>query len=239
LAVLKDMYNGKPYSPPTTLSAAVSSDTTNIPVVDATVFPPAPNLAVISNYEIAETIRYTGISGNTLTGCVRGFQEGLSGYAWAADTTIARNFTEYDYEALKENIEEIHDEVGGKADTAAVSAELALKADKADVDLDLALKADKTELAAKATVYKFTAVLPSSGWGNTAPYTQTVNISGITAEMSPKGYFDTAYGAEMVKKTEYNKIDRIESFDGYAVFTCADEVTASPSMDLNVKVEVV
>ncbi|QNO17689.1 hypothetical protein [Caproicibacterium amylolyticum] len=33
-----------------------------------------------------------------------------------------------------------------------------------------------------------TAALPASGWSSTAPYTQTVNIVGMTADMDPHLY---------------------------------------------------
>ena len=94
-------YPGKINSPQTTLSAGINNAVTTIPVTDASVFPAAPNIATIGVDDLAETILYTGISGNTLTGCTRGFQGTAA--AWGINSKISRNFTAYDYDALRQN----------------------------------------------------------------------------------------------------------------------------------------
>ena len=102
---MKEMYKGKVNSPATLLVETIDSSVTSIKVADGSVFPEGPNVAVIGTDGNAETIKYEGINGNILVGCVRGFQGKAS--VWDKDTIIARNFTEYDLDAIQENILEL------------------------------------------------------------------------------------------------------------------------------------
>ncbi|OMD07173.1 hypothetical protein BJP50_31780 [Paenibacillus odorifer] len=72
-------------------------------MLDASKLPDAPNIATIGVDESAETIKYTGKSGNTLTGVTRGFS-GTVAKAWATGVGVARYFTAYDADALRENV---------------------------------------------------------------------------------------------------------------------------------------
>ena len=102
---MKKMYKGKVNSPQTQLIEDIGINTTNIKILDASVFPGGPNLAVIGNDAQAETIKYESINSNVLVGCVRGFQG--KAIAWKKDSVISRNFTEYDLDAIQENILEL------------------------------------------------------------------------------------------------------------------------------------
>ena len=102
---LTQMYDGKNNSPQTALSANITADDSVIPVSDISVFPSAPNLATIGNDDNAEVIRYTGISGSTLTNCERGFG-GTTKKSWDAETVISRQITKYDFDAIQGNITE-------------------------------------------------------------------------------------------------------------------------------------
>ena len=106
---LKPMYNGIPFSPQTELASGITAAATTIPVVDISVFPDAPNYATIGYDENAETVLYTDVSGNALTGVTRGI-EGTA-RVWASGEVIGRNFTNEDYSKLTNNIEEISKEV--------------------------------------------------------------------------------------------------------------------------------
>lgn len=97
------MYKGKVNSPHTMLVNAINSTQTSIEVIDSNVLPDAPNICTIGVGVDAETVAYTSIAGNILT-VERGFQ-GVA-LEWEAGTVVARNFTEYDYEALRSNIDE-------------------------------------------------------------------------------------------------------------------------------------
>lgn len=96
------MYPAIVNSPQTELSAAIDATQNTVPVTDATKLPAAPNLATIGGDETAETIRYTAISGNTLTGVTRGFQG--TARAWAIGSKVARNLTAYDIDTVRTNI---------------------------------------------------------------------------------------------------------------------------------------
>lgn len=100
---LMPMYPGQPNSPQTELAENIDETQTTIPLLDASVLPPGPNLAVIGGGEHAETVLYESIDGNNLINCTRGFQGVAS--SWQAGQKVARNFTAYDYDALRQNLE--------------------------------------------------------------------------------------------------------------------------------------
>ena len=102
MSSLTTMYAGKINSPATTLDGAINNSATTISVADASVFPTAPNIAVIGNGANAETILYGGISSNDLTSVTRGFQGTAA--SWSDGITISRNFTAYDYDTQRTNI---------------------------------------------------------------------------------------------------------------------------------------
>ncbi|NOU63183.1 hypothetical protein GC096_03870 [Paenibacillus sp. LMG 31461] len=111
------MYPALANSPQTELSAAITDVETTLSVVNAGLLPAAPNLATIGNDETAETILYTGISGNDLTGVTRGFQS--TAKSWSIGAQVSRNFTAYDHDTFKGNIEDLSvDLVAYKAETA-------------------------------------------------------------------------------------------------------------------------
>lgn len=96
------MYPAKNNSPTTVLTASLNSSDQTMTVENASVLPPAPNLAVIGSSDNAEIVLYTAISGNTVT-IVRG-QNGTTPGTWSAGSPVARNFTAMDHEAFRENI---------------------------------------------------------------------------------------------------------------------------------------
>lgn len=111
---MKEMFKGKVNSPETKLDGEIDAITINIKVENIECFPPAPNLAVIGIDAEAETIKYGSISGNILSGCVRGYQG--TAKPWNSGTIIARNFTEDDHASLIENINELEKNKANKTD---------------------------------------------------------------------------------------------------------------------------
>jgi hypothetical protein len=105
------MYQGMVNSPQTELATAVDDTQTTIDVQNGDSLPDAPNLAVIIGGELSETILYTEKTGNTLSGITRGFQGEARG--WSLGTKIARNGTEYDHKAFKDNIEDLQEQIEG------------------------------------------------------------------------------------------------------------------------------
>lgn len=105
-----DMYKGMVNSPETTITNDINAEDTIIYVLDETKVPEElPNLMTLGTGTSAETVKVLEVNGNALT-VERGFQG--TPRSWNAGTVIARNFTEYDYNALKVNIETLDREIG-------------------------------------------------------------------------------------------------------------------------------
>lgn len=111
---ISTMYKAMPGSPKTVLALQLSATATQMVVADASVLPAAPNICVVGSDETAEIISYAGKTGNNLTGLVRGLGDTVA-QVWDVDTIVARNFTSFDHDRFKENIETLQSE---KADAA-------------------------------------------------------------------------------------------------------------------------
>ena len=103
---LTTMYEGVNNSPKTSLASNITASDTTISLADASVLPDGPNIAVIGSTASAEVIIYSGKSSNTLTGCVRG-KGGTTASEWSSGTSVARNFTLMDYDAICDNIRDL------------------------------------------------------------------------------------------------------------------------------------
>lgn len=108
------MYPAVVNSPSTTLTAGISDSDTTIPVTELGVFPTAPNTATIGTGVLAETIYYAGKSAATgagnLTSVTREWNKtGTYGAkkAWLSGEVIGREFTAYDLDTAKANIEDL------------------------------------------------------------------------------------------------------------------------------------
>jgi hypothetical protein len=100
------MYPAKAGSPKTQLAVELSASATSMTLADATVLPPAPNLAVIGDDESAEVVSYTAINGNVVSGLVRALG-GTTASVWASGTDVARNYTSFDHDRFIENITDL------------------------------------------------------------------------------------------------------------------------------------
>ena len=103
---LSTMYPAQPNSPQTTLAADITAADTSMTVLDATVLPAAPNLCTIGDDENAEVVSYTTITGNVVSGLVRG-QSGTVASVWTEGTVVARDFTSYDHDTFIGNINDL------------------------------------------------------------------------------------------------------------------------------------
>lgn len=123
---LQDMFTAKANSPATTLTAQIAADATTLTVADGSVLPQAPNLPnllTLGSDEDAEVVKYSAISGNVVSGLVRGYS-GTTASVWGEGTQVSRQFTSYDHDTFISNIEALQDdvdtldtEVNGKQDT--------------------------------------------------------------------------------------------------------------------------
>lgn len=104
---LSTMYKAKPNSPQTTLAGDISAADTSMTVADATVLPTAPNLCTIGDDETAEVVSYTTITGNVVSGLIRG-SSGTTASPWTSGTVVARDFTSYDHDTFIDNINDLN-----------------------------------------------------------------------------------------------------------------------------------
>ncbi|MHA7962885.1 hypothetical protein ACX93W_01985 [Paenibacillus sp. CAU 1782] len=101
---MSTLYPAMVNSPVTELAAAIDGAATTITVLNGAALPDAPNIATIGQGENAETVMYAAKSGNTLSSVTRGFQG--TARAWSISSKIARNFTAYDYDTIREKLDE-------------------------------------------------------------------------------------------------------------------------------------
>ncbi|CAM3358717.1 beta-propeller fold lactonase family protein [Paenibacillus taichungensis] len=103
--MLETMYPAAVNSRQTELATDIDDTQTSFTVLDGSVLPPAPNQLTLGTDESAETIKYTGKTGNEITGVTRGFEGAAK--SWAAGTKLARYFTAYDHNTFKKNITDL------------------------------------------------------------------------------------------------------------------------------------
>ncbi|WP_339194557.1 tail fiber protein [Paenibacillus sp. FSL P4-0176] len=103
--MIKTMYPAAVNSRQTELATDIDDTQTSFTVLDGSLLPPAPNLLTLGTDESAETVLYTGKTGNEITGVTRGFESGA--VSWAAGTKLARFFTAHDHDTFRENIADL------------------------------------------------------------------------------------------------------------------------------------
>lgn len=135
---LSTMYKAKPNSPQTTLAADISAADTSMTVADATVLPTAPNLCTIGDDENAEVVIYTTITGNVVSGLIRG-ASGTTASVWTAGTVVARDFTSYDHDTFIDNINDLNSNKLDSVNWGDIGGTLA---DQSDLNTALGNKAD-------------------------------------------------------------------------------------------------
>lgn len=174
------MYAGVNNSPQTTITAEITASAQEIPVLSVAGFPEAPSLATIGTDENAEVIRYNAISGNSLTGCERGFN-GTTAKVWPADTLIYRAFTLYDYDAIRGNVSQLDTD---KLDTDGDGSNLAAAFTPAESREAIATGETAATLWGK--VAKWLADLKAVAFSG-----QYADLTGAPTAMTPKAHAAT------------------------------------------------
>ena len=95
-----------------------------------------------------------------------------------------------------------------------------------------------TQLNNKATTNLYTATLLSSGWSSSAPYTQTVSVSGILSTDTPIAdvVLDVVTSTAMSQISAWMCISKIETADGSITATCLEN---KPEIDIPIQLKVV
>lgn len=105
-----------------------------------------------------------------------------------------------------------------------------------EVDSDAATK-KYVETYAESLRSLFTIEVPASGWSATAPYKQTIALSGIRNTDTPK--YGVVYSSDvdtaLVQKDAFTVVDDLETANGSVTFTCFED---NPEVDLTIQLEV-
>ena len=104
-------------------------------------------------------------------------------------------------------------------------------------DTDTGIVAEGTTTISTTSI-TYTGTLTTSGWSDTAPYTQTVSVSGITADIEP--IIDLVISDDIItgieEFTQWSYITKAITEDDAITFSC---YKTKPSIELNFKVKVV
>ena len=157
---ISTMYPAMPGSPKTTLAAELSASATSMSLNNASVLPSAPNLAVIGDGSTAEVVSYTTISGNTVSGLIRGLG-GTTASVWASGTDVARNYTSFDHDRFIANIQDLESNKLSTVEWGEIGGSLS---DQTDLVTAMAAKAN---LASPEFTGTPVSTTPSSGDNST------------------------------------------------------------------------
>lgn len=150
----------------------------------------------------------------------------------ARDSSQGGDMTKAIYDTDGDGIVDDAEKLGGQLPSYyAKATDLQNKTDKTYVDDQISEV--NTLLGEKATSKNFTATIPTTGWSSSAPYTNTVTVSGILASdsnfpVSPV-YSDTL-STRTAQLEAWGKVTMIVAGDNSITVTCDEEIptTAIP-----------
>ena len=132
MANLKTMYKGVVNSPDTYLKETLAQGATVMYVMDGSVFGTLPTLAVIGDDQTAETVLVKSRRTDGGFDVQRGF-EGID-KNWEKATNVARNFTNYDYQTIIDNLNSLNNSKVESSGSKVLSDNNYTNVDKAKVD---------------------------------------------------------------------------------------------------------
>ena len=188
---LNKMYDGVVNSPETYLTQNLAADATIIYVADGSVFGELPNIAVIGTDQTAETIlveKKRSDGGYNVKRSIEG-----NGGSWTRTTPVARNFTNFDYQQIKDNIEKLN---AGKQDSLTAGSNIQItngiiSATDTKYD-DTQIKKDITEL-------------------------QNSQLSKASQKEAESGADNTKYMTPQATKQAIEKLSPKQDLSGYAI----------------------
>lgn len=98
--------------------------------------------------------------------------------------------------------------------------------------------ANKSYVDTKATIHSYTASLSTTWTGTSAPYTQSISISGILSTDKPHitPVYSTTNATAILEKKAWNCISKAVTSAGKITFTCFEE---KPTQALSLQIEVI
>lgn len=106
-------------------------------------------------------------------------------------------------------------------------------------DIDPILNQLRTDVDGKVLNKGFTVTVPASGWSSTAPYTQTVSVSGMLAAydviFAPNITASTSAASEKSIKAACGYISVLETLNGSIKLTC---LAKKPTVDIPLTMKV-
>lgn len=191
MANLKTMYKGVVNSPETYLKEVLTQGATVMYVADGSVFGALPTLATMGDSENAETILVKSKRSDGGYDIQRGF-EGTD-KKWDKATMVARNFTNYDYQTIIDNLNSLNNGKVEKSGSKILSDNNYTNAAKAKVD---AIPANPKYTD---TTYDLT------------PYAKKTDLKTSLSEMTQSSSYRTVSDSE--KSTWNNKLSTVSGQD--------------------------
>ena len=229
---LRTMYPAQNNSPKTYLAEAISASDTSMTLIDASVLPEAPNLLVIGINDNAEIIQYSAITGNVVSGLIRGVN-GTIPQPWEIDSIVARNWTAQDAEAFRENILDLEarkantDDLGDLAMKDAVSWGEVAGTLSEQTDLKTALD-EKAPLASPALTGTPTAPTASSGTNST----QIATTAFVRGELNKEILYFYQQAVSAASSAEIMRITNTAITDKTVVLECTFANPAAITSDV-------
>ena len=95
----------------------------------------------------------------------------------------------------------------------------------------------RSNLGAASRV-SYTATIAINWTGSSAPYTQTVSVSGILATDCPHitPVYSSTLGTALLEKEAWSMVSKAETSDGSITFTCFED---KPSAEISIQIEVI